>query len=202
MLTAAPLVQYRNPALGFAVDYPADWEVTDAIERVDPLAEAWSVIEFRTNLYGYGHHSFGKYVVTVAVKHGEGTSLTETVEHVLSPIVPSMREGIESTCCLTVGGEPAMELLLYWPMGGRWGSRQMVVIHDGREYWLTFYPLRTLDGVTPSDAAARAACDTFLRTFAFIPVTATAVPPRPTVMPVPTPTGDLGDGATIGSGHS
>jgi hypothetical protein len=187
-LTPAPLVHHGNPALGFAVDYPRDWEVTDPIERVDPLGEASTATEFRTNLYGYAHQAFGKYVAIVTVKASEGRSLTETVEHSLSPIVPSMREGIEITCCLNVGGKPAMELHLPWPMGGRWGTREIVVVHEEREYRLTFYPRSTLDGVTPSDAAARAAFDTFLRTFTFIPVTATAAPPRPTVTPAPTPT--------------
>jgi hypothetical protein len=198
-LATPPLVHYSNPVLGFAVDHPADWEVTALAERGDPLARVWSAIEFRSNLYGYGEQVFGRYVVTVAVGDSEGRSLTDTVEYAHSPIMPSVREEIESTCCLTVGGEPAMELHLPWPMGGRWGSRQIVVIHDGREYWLTFYPQRTLDGVTPSDAAARAAFDAFLRTFTFIPVTATATPSRPTVTPVPTPTAGLGDGASIGS---
>jgi hypothetical protein len=187
MLTPAPLVHYSDPVLGFAVDHPADWEVTEPTERVDPLAQTSSVVEFRTSLYGYGHQAFGKYVVTVGVGDSKGRSLTETVEHSLSHVVPSVRDGIESTCCLTVGGEPAMDLLLPWPMGGRWGSRQVVMVHGGRDYWLTFYPLQTLDGVTPSDAAARAAFHTFLRTFTFIPVTATATPWRPTVTPVPTP---------------
>jgi hypothetical protein len=198
-LTPAPLVRYSNPSLGFAVDHPADWGVSAPTEHVDPLAQVWSAIEFRSNLYGYGHQAFGTYVVTVAVSDSQGRTLTETVEYSLSPIVPPLREGIESTCCVTVGGEPAIDLLLAWPMGGRWGSRQIMVIHGGRQYRLTFYPQRTLDGVTPSDAAARAAFDTFLRTFRFIPVTATATPARPTVTPVPTPTSGPGDGAGSGS---
>jgi hypothetical protein len=173
------------------VEHPADWEVTALAERIDPLARSWSGVEFRTNLYGYSHQAFGTYVVTVAVGDSEGRSLTETVKYSLTPIVPSMREGIESTCCMTVGGEPAMELHLPWPMGGRWGTREIVVVHEEREYRLTFYPRSTLDGVTPPDAAARAAFDTFLRTFTFIPVTATATPPRPTVTPAPTPATSL-----------
>jgi hypothetical protein len=85
-------------------------------------------------------------------------------------------------------------------MGGRWGTREIVVVHEERAYRLTFYPLQTLDGVTPSDAAARTAFDTFLRTFSFIPVTATATPVGPTVTPVPTPTpgaGDAGSGTAV-----
>jgi len=195
-LTPAPLVHYGDPVLGFAVDYPAGWVVAPPTDGVGSPVEASSVIEFRTDLYGYGHQAFGKYVITVSVGDSEGRSLTETVEHSLSHVVPSAREGVETTCCLTVGGEPALEqLFLSWPMGGRWGTGELVVIHDGRAYWLTFYPLQMLDGITPSDAAARAAFDTFLRTFTFIPVAATATPPRPTVTAVPTPTSTVGHGA-------
>jgi hypothetical protein len=120
------------------------------------------------------------------VGDGEGRTLTETVEYSLSSIGPQVRDGIERRCCLTIGGEPAMELLYGWPMA-RWGSRQIVVHHHGREYRLNFYPHSTLDGNTASDAAARAAFDTFLRTFAFIPITVTPTPPAPTITPVPTP---------------
>jgi hypothetical protein len=198
-LTPTPLVRYSDPALGFAVDYPADWVVAPLTEGVGPLVEASSAIEFRTNLYGYGHQAFGKYVVTVSVGDSRGRSLTETVEHSLSHVVPSAQEGVETTRCLTVGGEPALEqLFLSWPMGGRWGTRKLVVIHDRRAYWLTFCPLQMLDGVTPSDAAARAAFDTFVRTFTFIPVTATAKPARSIVTPVPAPTSSLGEGAGTG----
>lgn len=195
-LTTVPLVRYSNPRLGLAVDYPADWEATTSPDVVDALAHTWSVIEFRSNLYRHGEQAFGTYVVTVGVSDSQGRSLTETVEYDLSPIAPWVREGIESSCCLTVGGEPAMDLLFPWPVGGRWGSRQIMMIHDGRQYRLTFYPQTTLDGVTPSDAAARAAFDAFLRTFTFTPVIATATPTRPTVTPIPTPTADSGDGAS------
>jgi hypothetical protein len=144
------------------------------------------VIEFRSNLYGYGEQAFGKYVVAVAVGDSEGRTLTEAVEYGLTPIGPQIRDTIESHCCPTVGGEPAAELLFGWPMA-RWGSRQIVVIHEGREYRLNFYPHRTLDGITPDDAAARVAFDAFLHTFTFIPITAAPIPPTPTITPVPTP---------------
>lgn len=111
-LTLAPPVHYSNPGLGFAVDYSADWEVVAPPEWVDPLAQVWSAIEFRTNLYGHGQQVFGKYVVTVAVSDSQGRSLTETLEYNLSPIVPSLRDGIESTCCLTVGGDRVLPPVL------------------------------------------------------------------------------------------
>ena len=186
-LAPARLFHYSSPTLGFAVDHPATWEVTTLAGYVDALAQPWSAIEFRSDLYGYGEQVFGRYVASVAVADSMGRSLTDTAEYGLSPIAPSMREGIEWTCCLEVGGEPAVELLLPWPMGGRWGSRQLVVIHDGREYRLTFYPLRTLDGATPSDAATRVAFDTFVCTFAFVPIAETATPPGSTVTPAATP---------------
>ena len=50
----------------------------------------------------------------------------------------------------------------------RWGSRQVVVLHEGREYGLTFYPQTGLDGDTASDVTARAAFDIFLDTFTFL----------------------------------
>ena len=182
---ASTLIRYTNPTLGFAVDHPSDWEVRGPANQVDPLLQSWSVIEFMSNLYAYGEQAFGKYAARVAVGESMGRTLTETVEYNLSPIMPQFREGIKTYCCLTVGGESAMEVLGFPLM--RWGSRQIVVIHEGREYRLTFYPQSTLAGKTPSDAAARAAFDAFLRTFTFIPITATPIPPTPTITPVPTP---------------
>lgn len=89
-----------------------------------------------------------------------------------------------------------MELLRPWPMGGRWGTREIVAVRKEREYRLTFYAQRTLDGVTPSDAAARETFETFLRTFTFIPVAATAMRVRPTLTRVPTPLASPADGSS------
>ena len=178
-------MHYANPSLGFALDYPSDWEVREPAHQVDPLAQSWAVVELTSNLYAYGEQVFGTYAASVAVGDSRGGTLTETVAYHLSPLAPQLREGIRSHCCLTVGGEPAMELVGF-PLT-RWGSRQIVVIHGGREYRLTFYPQIGLSSNTASDAAARAAFDTFLRAFTFIPITATPVPPGPTVTPAPTP---------------
>jgi hypothetical protein len=180
------LVRYSDPGLGFAVDYPWGWQVSDRTYTVDPLERSWSGIEFRSNLYGYGEQVFGKYVASVAVGESVGKTLTETVEYGLSSIEPPLRDAIQIQCCLDVGGEPALELSFGWPMA-RWGSRQIVTLHEGREYRLNFSPQRTLDGNTPSDAAARAAFDAFLHTFTFIPVTITPLLPTPTITPAPTP---------------
>jgi hypothetical protein len=114
-----------------------------------------------------------------------GGTLTETVELGLSPLIPAYREQVEIHCCLTVGGEQAMELLNYPP--SRWGNRQIAVLHDGREYRLNFYPLAGMTTATPAGVEAQLAFETFLRTFSFIPISATPAVPAPTVTPVPTP---------------
>ena len=99
----------------------------------------------------------------------------------LAPVVSEVRDRITQHCCLTVGGEPAVELEgVPW---GRWGCRQIMAVHDGRAYWLTFAPFQP-EADTPSDSAARAAFAAFLRSFAFIPA---SVSPAPTITPVPTP---------------
>ena len=134
-----------------------------------------------SNLYAGGAQAIGKYSVNVAVRETMERTVTDTVEYRLSIIAPSVRKGIGRRCCLMVGGEPAMELTGF---PGRWGSRQVVVIHDGREYCLTFYPHMEFN--TPSDVAARAAFDAFLRTFTFIPITVLPTPTI-TITPVPTP---------------
>lgn len=170
-------MRYSDPYLGFAVEYPAGWEVIGPTE--DPTGQSLAVVEFVSNLYAGGEQAFGKYSVNVAVTEAMGRTVTETVEYRLSIIVPSVRERIKRRCCLMVCGEPAIELT---GLPGRWGSRQIVAIHQGREYNLTFFPYPDFN--TPSDVAARAAFDAFWRSFTFIPIT---VLPTPTITPVPTP---------------
>jgi hypothetical protein len=179
------VVRYSSSVLGFAVDYPRGWLVTKPAAQVDPSMRSWYVVEFVSDLYAYGEQAFGRYQVGVAVGESVGGTLTETVTSSLSAIVPQLSDQTEKRCCLDVGGEPAMELVSY-PLT-RWGNRQLVVLHDHREYRLTFYPQIGLGGNTPSDVTARAAFEGFVRTFTFVPVT--APPPRatPTVTPVPTP---------------
>lgn len=176
------LMRYTDPYLGFAVEYPTEWDVTDYLEVQEPTGQSLTGIGFRSNLYLGGEQALGHYGVTVAVGEVMGTSLTDTVEYRLSPIVREVRDKISRQCCLMVDGEPGMELTGFpWE---RWGSRQIVVIHNGREYRLTFYPYNTQFN-TPSDVVARAAFDSFLHTFTFTPIT---VGPTPTITPVPTPT--------------
>jgi hypothetical protein len=179
------VVRYSNSALGFAVDYPGGWLVTEPTAQVDPSMRSWYVVEFVSDLYAYGEQAFGRYSVTVAVGESVGGTLTETVTCSLAPIVPQFRDQIERRCCLEVGGEPAMELVGF-PLT-RWGSRQLVILHDDREYRLTFYPQVGLDGSSFSDVTARAAFEAFLRTFTFVPITAPLPRATPTVTPAPTP---------------
>jgi hypothetical protein len=76
-----------------------------------------------------------------------------------------------------------MELLNYPPT--RWGNRQIMILHEGWEYRLNFYPLAGMTPTTPAGDEAQVAFDAFLRTFSFLP--ATRPIPTPTITPVPTP---------------
>ncbi len=173
------MASYHDSFLGFAVEYPAGWEVAPL-----PFEFLWTQpatgVEFHSNLSMRGEQAFGRYSISVAVVEAHGT-LTETVRYSLAPVVSEVRDRITQHCCLTVGGEPAVELEgVPW---GRWGCRQIMAVHDGRAYWLTFAPFQP-EADTPSDSAARAAFAAFLRSFAFIPA---SVSPAPTITPVPTP---------------
>lgn len=153
----AHIRRYSDPYLGFVVEYPLGWEVTDYWELQDPTGQSLRGIEFRSNLYMGGDQAFGRYRVNVAMGEAMGT-VTDTVEHRLSPIIPGVRNRIERHCCLTVGGEPSIELTGFpW---GRWGSRQIAIVHGERAYWLTFYPY-DLQFNTPSDIVAREALRPF-----------------------------------------
>ena len=181
-----PMSLYSDPALGFAVEYPSDWEVMAPEAYVDSLGQVRTMIGFESALHGYGEQAFDEYGINVQVGPSLGQTLTQTVESMLSPVAAGYRKGIERHCCLRVGGEQAIELLGFPPT--RWGNRELIVLHEGREYRLNFYPQQSLGGNTPADAEARAAFDVFLRSFAFVPITVTAVPPTPTAAPTPAPT--------------
>jgi hypothetical protein len=180
---AALALRYRDPALGFAAQVPAGWETGDHVETVDALGRSWTSVQFRSGLHPYGHQAFDRYTIQVQAAPSLGGTLTETVELSLSPLIPAYRDQVQMRCCLVAGGEPAMELLYYPPT--RWGNRQIVILHEGWEYRLNFYPLAGLTTATPAGAEARLAFDTFLRTFTFLPITPPE--PAPTVTPVPTP---------------
>ena len=185
-LRAVPMGHYVDSALGFAVEVPSNWESSTHSDGPDPLGRWWSSVEFRSKLYPYGHQAFNQYSLRVQVGPTMGSTLTETVQLNLSTLDPGFRDQVQVHCCLRVGGEQAMELLNYPP--SRWGNRQIVVLHGGREYRLNVYPLAGMTTATPAGVEAQLAFDTFLRTFSFVPVTTTPSLPEPTVTPVPTPT--------------
>jgi hypothetical protein len=182
----APMRRYSDPALGFAAEVPSNWEIGDRTETLDPLGHPWSFVEFRSELHAYGHQAFDLYGMRVKAGPSLGSTLTETVQLSLSVLAPGFRDQVQVHCCLTVGGEEAMELLNYPPT--RWGNRQIVILHEEREYRLDFFPLVGLTTATPAGTGAQVAFEAFLRTFVFIPVTITPMPRAPTVTPVPTPT--------------
>ena len=181
----APMQRYTDSVLGFAADVPSNWEIGDRTQTLDPLGRPWSSVEFRSELHAYGHQRFNRYGMRVQVGSSLGSTLTETVELSLGPLAPGFRDQVQMDCCLTVGGEQATQLLNYPPT--RWGNRQIVVLHEGREYRLDFFPLAGLTTATPAGVGAQVAFEAFLRTFTFIPITATPRLPTPTVTPVPTP---------------
>jgi hypothetical protein len=175
-------LRFTDPYLGFAVEYPLGWEVTDHFEGQDPTGQSWTGVGFSSDLYLGGEQALGHYGVDVTVGDPGGNTLTDTVAYRLSPILPGIGDEISRQCCLLLDGEPAMELTGFpWE---RWGSRQIVAIHNRREYRLTFHPYN-MQFDTPSDVTARAAFAAFLHTFTFIPIT---VRPTPPITPVPTPT--------------
>ncbi len=179
-------LRHSDPVLGFAAQVPGDWQVTAPEQQLDALGRLWTAVEFVSPAYALGYPPLDQYHFRVAMAESMGGTLTETVEFGLSMLSPDFRDQIEMQCCLTVGGEPAMELLNYPPT--RWGSRQLVILHEVREYRLTFYPQMGISANSEAGMAARQVVETFLRTFTFLPVTITPVPPLPTITPVPTPT--------------
>ncbi len=178
--------RYDDPALGFAVEYPSDWQVTEPTQHFNALERPWMAVEFISPLYAYGHPAYNRYNIRVAMTESAGETLTETANLSLSLLAPGFRNQVSSHCCLTVGGEPALELLGFPPT--RWGNRQLVILHEGREYRLDFYPQPGFSAETEAGAVARRAVETFLRTFTFIPITENPFPLTPTVAPIPTPT--------------
>jgi hypothetical protein len=179
-------LRYSNPLLGFSAQVPGDWEVTGLEQQLDAEGRAWTAIECLSPDYALGYPPLDQYRFTVAMAESTGKTLTETVEVSLSTLVPTVQGQIERHCCLSVGGERAMELLGFPPT--RWGSRQLLILHDGREYRLTFYPQMGISAESEAGIAAQHVVETFLRTFAFVPITVAPTLPAPTITPVPTPT--------------
>jgi hypothetical protein len=183
---AIPMLRYLDPVLGFAAEVASNWEISRRTDYVDPSSgRLYSYVEFQSELHAYGHEAFNRYGIRVGVGPSAGNALTETVELGLATLTSAFRDQVQVHCCLTIGGEQAMELLNYPPT--RWGSRQIIVLHEGREYRVDVYPLAGMTTATPAGVEAQIAFETFLRTFAFIPITATPSLPAPTVTPAPTP---------------
>ncbi len=183
-------LRYSNPTLGFCVDYPRDAEITQREHGPctdDPSRLCDSVLFQMTDTYSnrYGLTVF-RYWPAV------GKTITDTAEYNLRSLASSSRDQVETRCCLTVGGEPAMEVIYPASPLDSFRNRQVLVVHDGGEYWLVFWwgvPFQP-DGVTdlPALSVAQAIFDTFLQTFAFVPIAQTPIPPPPVPTAVPTPT--------------
>jgi len=183
-------MQYSSSALGFAVEYPGDSELTDLRHGPctgDPNRLCDAVL-FQTS------DAFGNYYGITVFRYwpAMGKTITDTAEYGLRNLSPSSREQIKSRCCLTVGGEPAMEMTFPPLPEDRARDRRVSVAHSGAEYTIMFWwnvpfqPGGVFD--LPAEHEAQAAFDAFLRSFTFIPIAETPTPPPPVPTPVPTPT--------------
>jgi hypothetical protein len=180
--------EYRS-TLGFALMYPCDWEVSDLTHGpcASDSSRLCDAVQIRTSdTYGnhYGVDVF-RYFPSV------GDSITDTVEFRFDNLAPSARDQIATRCCTVLGSEPAMELTVPFP-DSRYGSRELSAVHSGAEYSLTFWwnvPFQpgSLSRL-PAGSAPEAAFDAILRTFTFLPMPETPVPPSPVATPAPTPT--------------
>jgi hypothetical protein len=186
----AYLIQYSSADLGFAVEHPSNWEVYDLVHGPctgDPnrLCDA---VNFQTTDEFGNHYGLSVFRYWPAL----GDTITDTVEYGLRTLAPVSRAQIKTRCCLTVDGEPAMELIFPPLPEDRLRDRQLSVLHNGGEYALIvwwnvpFQPAGVFD--LPEGSAAQAAFDTLLRSFTFIPIAETPTPPSPVATPAPTPT--------------
>jgi hypothetical protein len=181
---SVPMQQYTDPTLGFSVSLPHHWKASGSRESQDPLGRLWSAIEFSGDLRPYGEQVFGSYGIRVEVASMVSDTLTGTVELGLSPLPPELREQVQILCCRNVGGEEAVEMLNFPPT--RWGNRRVVILYQGWEYHLDFYPLAGLSTSTPSGVQAKITFDAFLQSFSFLPVMDMPGGLAPVVSPAPT----------------
>jgi hypothetical protein len=183
-------MHYRDPSLGFRLDYPCDSEVSQLEHGPctdDPNRLCDSVLFQTTDVHGnrYGLTVF-RYWPSV------GKTITDTVEYNLRNLASSSRDQVEIRCCLTLSGEAAMELTYPQSAADDFRNRQVLLVHDSGEYWLVFWwgvPFQP-GGLTdiPTGSAAQTTFDTFLQTFGFIPIAETPTPPPPMPTAAPTPT--------------
>ncbi|MBM4432294.1 MAG: hypothetical protein FJ026_18395 [Chloroflexi bacterium] len=176
--------RHSDPCLGFALEYPTDWQLLDVSDpgsQVFPPERVLGAIQLVSNLHAGGEQALGRYVVTLTVGESSWSrTVTDTVEYYLTTVLPTVGPQVQRRDGLWLGGEPAIELSGFsWE---RWGRRVLVAMYQGREYWLGFSPAAEFN--TPSDAVAAEAFDDLVRSFQFISVT---VAPTPTLTPVPTP---------------
>jgi hypothetical protein len=121
-------MQYRSSALGFAVEYPGDSELTDL--RYGPCTgdpnRLCDAVLFQTS------DAFGNYYGITVFRYwpAMGKTITDTAEYGLRNLSASSREQIKSGCCVTVGGEPAMELTLPALPEDRFRNRHISVVHN------------------------------------------------------------------------
>ncbi len=171
-------------ALGYAAPYPAGWEVHGGLSPQDATGRAWDVIEYWSTLSAGGSQSagLGVYVISVGVAPAAAGTITETVELQLRPMAAEVRNSVQRNCCIDVGGESGFELLV--PVRSNASSRQITVLHDGREYRLLFRPW--LAPVSSDDVRVQEAFAVFVSGFRFIPLSGTPVWRKPAVTPVPT----------------
>lgn len=187
--TTEPLLsvtQYRNPILGFAVEFPSSWKVAN-IPSCGSSCGILGQVQFTSNLSPGVERLDTRYQVTVLVEESLGKTLTETVELALSTSKRVVPGRTTYQCCSVVDGEPAAEVTILpgeivtlaspTPPGTPLrdaGVYRVVILHDGWIYTMNFEPdpFGELSG-----SASREAFEIFLYSFIFIPTTASLILP-------------------------
>lgn len=187
-IPVSPTVRYLSPELGFSVECPVSWSAATSGPGIE--APGWLRLGgagFASDGYVQGDQALGHYTVEASVLQAPAPTAAEAAQAWLAILGTIDRQAIGQRA-LTVAGEPAVELT---NLPDR--SRQVWVVHEGRLYKLRFSPPQASE----RDAPARAAYDGFLQSFAFVPITQTAVPPTGTPTPAPTPTTRPGETPTV-----
>jgi hypothetical protein len=198
------LTRYSNSSLGFAVDHPSDWQVaqrflSSSSSHTPPDSYEFHetyVVEFTTGLHP-NTASSEEYRIQVFVTLGDDASLEALEAQALSAGKAHLIERTHSQGYRTVGGERAVEILVEPGLSflpGELpttatpppdpGRRKILIAHGGQAYTLVIAP----DPYSASEDEAQVACDEFLHTFTFIPITAPPTPPHPPISPMSTPT--------------
>jgi hypothetical protein len=189
---------YDDPALGFAVTHPSDWDVVVS-SACRPAYGILGQVQFTSNLAPNAEHPDKKYQITIIVSEAQGRTLTETVELALSTSKRFVPGRFEYQCCRTIGGKLAAEITISpgeiltlpspTPPGTPHidaGGYRTIIIHDARTYTLSFEP-NPFD--KSADSMVREAFEAFLHSFSFMPITESPVCEPPTLITLqPTPT--------------